>query len=111
MLHQVKALVKVGRVDDGEYRIGRLRALHAAENHVDGDLFFERVGAEPMRTRQIDELDRAVISLERTDVFFDRDARVVAGLLSQAGQAIEKGALARIRIADDRDAGRRMPAY
>jgi hypothetical protein len=42
---------------------------------------------------------------------FNGDARVVAGLLTQAGEAIEQRALARIRVAYDRDTGHRMVAY
>ena len=40
-LHQEQALVKVGRVEYGEDAVRRIRPSHAAEDHVDRDLFFE----------------------------------------------------------------------
>lgn len=55
-----------------------------------------------MRARQIDKFDDFVVGFEKTDVFLDRYAGVVANALFESGQAIEKRALARIGIADNR---------
>ena len=41
LLHQVQALVKVGRIDDRENGVRWLSTLHATEDHIDSDLFFE----------------------------------------------------------------------
>jgi hypothetical protein len=67
--------------------------------------------AETMRAGQVDELDDAVISPEGADMLFDGDARVITDALSQARQAIEQCAFARIGATDNRNAGSRLPAY
>ena len=59
---------------------------------------------------EIDEFVCRVIEPQGADVPFYRNAGVIAGLLAKTGQAIEQCALAGIRVADDRDAGRRMSA-
>ncbi len=68
------------------------------------------MGAEPMRTRQVDEFDRLIVGLESADMAFDSDARIIADSLPQARQAIEQCAFPRIRTANNRYAGIRLPA-
>ena len=55
-----------------------------------------------MRTWQVDEFDGFVFRLEQTDVALDRNARVVANVLLEPGQAIEQRAFARIGISNNR---------
>jgi hypothetical protein len=43
-----------------------------------------------------------VLRVGRADLLFDRDARVVADLLFQAGEGVEERAFAAVRIADQR---------
>ena len=111
LLYEVKPLVEIGRVDHREDGIGRLRAFHATEDDVDRDLFFEGMSAKPVSARQVDEFYRLVVRLQRANVFLDRDARVIADALPQAGKAIKECAFAGIGTTDNRDAGGRSPAY
>ena len=63
-----------------------------------------------MRARQVDELNDLVVNFEQSNMALDSYAGIVANALPQAGQTIEKCALARIRATDDRDAGICLPA-
>jgi hypothetical protein len=110
LLQQIQALVEVGAVEDGEYPVGRRGAVHVPENHVNGDLLLERMGAECVGAGQVDEFERPVVHLERADVALDRDTRVITDTLPQPGQAIEQCALAGIGVADNRYAGVCAPA-
>jgi hypothetical protein len=110
LLHKVKALVEIGRVNDGQNSIRRLSARHASENYVDRELFFERMCAESVRTGQVDEFDRLIVGLKQSDVALDGDTRVVAYALPQTRQSIEERAFSRIGCADNRDAGVGLPA-
>ena len=110
LLHKVQALVEVGRVNDGENRVGRLRAGHTSKNHIDGDLFFERVRTKSVCAWQVDKFDGTVLGFEQTHVTFDGYAWVIADALAQPGQSIEKGALAGVWATDNRNAGVGLPA-
>ncbi len=68
------------------------------------------MGAEPMRAWQVDEFYRLIVGLERADMTFDSDARIIADSLAQPRQAIEQCALPRIRTTNNRNAGIRLPA-
>ncbi len=68
------------------------------------------MGAEPMRAWQVDEFYRLIVGLERADMTFDSDARIIADSLPQPRQAIEQCAFPRIRTANNRNAGIRLPA-
>ena len=68
------------------------------------------MGAETMRARQVDELNDLTINFEQANVAFNRYAGIVANALSKTGQTIKKSTFARIRAANDRDAGIRLPA-
>ena len=111
MLHQVQALIKISRIDDGKNSVGRLRTFHATEYHIDRDLFFKGMCSEPMCARKIHELDGLVVGFQLANMAFNRDARIIADTLSEPCQAIKKSALARIWTTDNRNAGIRLPAY
>ena len=68
------------------------------------------MGAETVRARQVDELNDLTINFEQANVAFNRYAGIVANALSKTGQTIKKSTFARIRAANDRDAGIRLPA-
>jgi hypothetical protein len=74
-------------------------------------MFFERMCAQGVGAGQVDEFDRTVADLHRTDVTFHGYARIVTDALPEAGQSIEERAFARIRISDHRNAGVCAPAY
>ena len=105
-----KPLVEVCGVHDGKNAGRPLHVRDSAEHDVRGDSFFERVCAESKHAGQIDELKRTITNSGYADMFFDGDARVIAGLLPHAGQAIEKRTFAGVRITDDRDTCRRVSA-
>ena len=68
-----------------------------------GDRFLGAVGDQGIRSRQINQ--RVVRFLMPGDAFGQRDgfSRPVAGVLVHAGQLVEHGALADVRIAGQRD--------
>ena len=88
-MRQEQSLVKVGRVEHEDDPVGFFHALHAAEDHVDRDVFLQRVCAQGMGARKIDKLDCLVIDLEETDVPLNGHARVIADALLETGQTIE----------------------
>ena len=110
LLYKVQTLVQVGRIHHCENAIRRLRSRHPAKNHVDRNLFLKRMGTEPVRAWQVDEFDRLIVGLERADMTFDGDARIISDSLPQPRQAIEQCALPRIRTANNRNAGIRLAA-
>ncbi len=99
------------RVDDSDDAGRSLHPLDASQHDVGRDAFLEGVRAQGEHAGEIDELDDRVTELRVADVFFDGDAGIVTGPLTQAGQAIEEGALAGVRVADDCDGSRWMAAY
>jgi len=111
LLHQVQALIKISRIDDGKNSVGRLGTFHATEYHIDRDLFFKGVCGEPVRTGKIHEFDGLVVSFQLANMAFNRDARIIADALPEPCQAIKKSAFARIWTTDNRNAGIRLPAY
>ena len=58
-----------------------------------------------------DEFDDAIVGLQRPDMLFDGNARVIADTLPEASEAIEECAFARIGTTDNRYAGTWLPAY
>jgi hypothetical protein len=74
-------------------------------------MFFQRMGTETMCARKINQLNRLVVRLQRADVSFDGDARIVTDALSQARQTIKERTFSGIRTTDNRYAGVRLPAY
>ena len=94
LLDEKQALVEVCSVKHREYTVRRPGAFHAAEDHIDRNVLFQRMGAKGMRTGQVDEFDSFVFRLEQTDVALDGNARVVANVLLEPGQAIEQRAFA-----------------
>jgi hypothetical protein len=111
LLHQVQALVEMCGINDRDDPGRSLHIGHAPHDDVAGDAFLERMRAQCEHAGEIDQFECRVIEPQGADMLFDRNAGVVAGLLAKTGQAIEQRALAGIRVADDRDAGRGMPAY
>ena len=111
MLQEKQALVEVGCVEDSKNSIGGLRPLHASENNVNRDMFFERMRAERMRSRKIDKLRCRIVGLQETDMALYRYARVVTNALLESGKTIKKGALAGIGITDYHNARIRAFGY
>ena len=105
LLHQEQSLVEIRRIEHRENSVRLLRALHAPENHIDRDVFFERVCAQRVCAGQIDQLYCLVVNFQDADMLLDGNARIVADLLLETGQAIEQRTLAGVRIAHNRDAG------
>ena len=104
--HEVQVARQVGGVDAAHHQLGP-RGARQAEQAVDGDLLFpaarrERVGAGHVDDRRpCPRLGRGRASPLGQ---LDRDARVVADARLRAGQAVEQGGLAGVRVAGQRDA-------
>jgi len=75
-----------GDVEHAPHRLGVLR----------------RTRRQRISPGQIDDRNRmAVLRISGADLFFHGHARIVSDLLFQAGQRVEKRALAAVRIADE----------
>ena len=109
-MYQVEPLVKIGCINNGEDAVRRLRALHPTKDDVDSNLLFERMRTQAMSAWQIDQLHRLAIELQLADMPFDGYAWVITDALPQAGQSIEERTFSAIGVADNRNAGIRLPA-
>ena len=95
---EIKVTLKVGAVDDVQNGIGAL-----ADQVVPGYDFLQRVGRQRVNAGQVGD-DDIVMLLELAFLLLDRDARPVADELVGAGQSVEQGGLAAVRVARKGDA-------
>jgi hypothetical protein len=102
---QAQVHAQVGRVDDGDDRVGRRLAVAPALDHLERDLLVGRRRRQAVRAGQVDDRDRAaVLQPRQADLALDRHAGVVGDLLARAGEQVEEGGLAAVRVADQRHA-------
>ena len=103
LMNEVEVPLEICGVDDAEDAVGLRRVGPAAEEDVAGDRLVGRAGGERVGARKIDELDRlAVLRVGLAHLLLDRDARIVAHFLLQAGEGVEERALAAVWIAHER---------
>ena len=90
---QVEVALDVRRIHDVEDRVGLLADQIAARDDL-----LQRVGREGVNARQVldDDILRAA---QPAFLLFDRDARPVAHILVAAGEVVEHGGLAAVRVA------------
>ena len=106
--HEAQVHAQVGRVDDGDDRVGRRLAVAPALDHLERDLLVGRRRGQAVGAGQVDDRDRAaVLQPGQADLALDRHAGVVGDLLARAGEQVEEGGLAAVRVADQRDAPER----
>ncbi len=97
---------EVARVDDDDHGV-RLGVGAAAGEHVAHDARFRQIQAEPVETRQIDDVHDDVTADNRAaDAGARRRARKVRRLGARAAEPVEERGLAGVRIADQGDAQR-----
>ena len=90
---QVEVALDVGAVDDVQDGVGLL--LHKVST---GDNFFQRVGGQRVDAGQILN-DNVLVTLEFAFLFFHSNAGPVAHILVGAGQVVEQGRFAAVRVA------------
>ena len=96
--------VHVGRVQHQQHAVGLGHTGHLAGQHLHGNAGVLGIGGQRVDSGQVDE--REVVAADRlhaAGVVLDGDAGIVGDLLPHAGQAVEKGGLARVRGADERN--------
>jgi hypothetical protein len=94
---------RLGGVDAEDHDVGPALALEP-EHGLERDLLLGAARHERVGARDVDQVDRAAPGqLDPADPALDGDARVVADLGPAAGQRVEQGGLAAVRVAGDRD--------
>ena len=94
---EIQVPLDVGAVHDVEDGVGLLIHQIAAGHH-----FLQGVGGQGVNTGQVLD-DHILVALQLALFLFHRDAGPVAHVLVGAGQGIEQGGLAAVRIARQRD--------
>ena len=104
--HEAQVHAQVGRVDDGDDRVGRRLAVAPAVDHLERDLLVGRRRRQAVGAGQVDAPTRVrpFVQPRQADLALDRDAGVVGDLLARAGEQVEERRLAAVRVADQRDA-------
>jgi len=95
---QVEVPFEVGSVDDVDHEI-RLYF----EYEVSGDEFFDRVGGQAVGAGQVHDAYGDIAVSAGALPLLDGGAGIVGHLLACAGEVVEDGALAGVRVADERD--------
>ena len=86
--HQVR--VQIGRVEHQDDRIRTRRSRHVAVQNVDRNFLVFGLGNEAVDAGQIDQRDLFAVGVANVaGVMLDGDARKIADLLTQLGEAIE----------------------
>ena len=95
---QIEVSLEVRAVDDIEDGVRLL-----ADQIVPRDDLFEGVGGQGINARQVGD-GHAVVFFELAFLLFHRDARPVPHELVRAGEGVEQGRFAAVRVARKRDA-------
>ena len=95
---EVKVTLKVRAVDDVQNGIGA-----RADEVISRYDFLQRVGGQRINARKVGD-DDTVMTFELAFLLLDRDARPVADELVGAGQSVEQGGFAAVRVARKGDA-------
>ena len=97
-----EVVVEVRCVEDDDQRVGLALALLPAQQDVARDRFVGARRIEAVGAGEVDHFDRpAVGQRQAAGIPLDRDARIIADLLTRAGQRVEQRALAGIGVAGD----------
>ena len=94
---EIEVALQVRAVDDVQNGVGAL-----ADQVVSRDHLLQRVGGQGIDARQVRDR-HIVVLLEPAFLFFHRDAGPVADELVGAGQGVEQGGFAAVRVACQRD--------
>ncbi len=97
---QVQVAIEVGGIDDGDNDVGPAFLLLLAQDHIDGNHFVGAARRQAVGAGQIEQVEGLAGTGHLPFLGLDGDAGVVADVLVQAGQGVEKGCLACIGIAD-----------
>ncbi len=95
---EVKVALEVRAVDDVQNGIGA-----RADEVISRYDFLQRVGGQRINARKVGD-DDTVMTFELAFLLLDRDARPVADELVGAGQSVEQGGFAAVRVARKGDA-------
>ena len=97
---------QIGGINDANHGVRLGFAVEMTREEVERHAFIGRGGSQAVGAGEVDQGEGAAATDPEAGFFFDRDSRVVADFLTRAGQAIEKGCFARVRITDQREADR-----
>ena len=104
--HQAQIAAQIGCVEHADDQVRALFAAGTTGQYIAGDSLIGRAGMQAVGAWQIEQAQRLACSAEQTPFLaFDGHAGVVGDLLVAAGQAIEKGGLAAVRVAHQRHQG------
>ena len=98
----VEVALQIRGVHDHDHQRRRGHVGEPVEEDVARDFLIERLGAEAVSARQVEDGD-ALRALERAFLALDGDACVVADLRAQAGERVEERGLPAVRVARQRD--------
>ena len=90
----------MGYIEHQQNRIRARQAVHSAGQHVHSDAFIVGIRRQAVHAGQIDDSDLVSAASQHTHALLNRHARVIADLLTKAGQTIEERRLPGIGWAD-----------
>ena len=90
----------MGYIQHQQNRIRARQAVHSTGQHVDSDTFIVGIGGQAVHAGQVDDSDLVSSASQHTHALLNRHARVIADLLTKAGQTIEERRLPGIGWAD-----------
>jgi hypothetical protein len=102
---EVEIPFEIRGIDDDDHQVGRRDFIESLEENVPRDLFIERLWAEAVGAGQIEHtrLEMWRHPTQQAFLTFDGDTGVVADLGAKAGQGIEEGRFATVRVAGEHD--------
>ena len=102
--YQVEVAGEIAGVNNGDNGVGRSYTLLAAIEDVDGNSLIHRLRRQAVDSGQIEDLHRlSTAQRHATLETVHRHASVVADLLTQTGERVEKGGFSGIGVADQRN--------
>src|SRR5262249_37708184 len=97
---QVEVAFQVGRIDDGQDDVRPPLPFDVTEQQVHGYHLVRAPRGQAVGPGQVDDAELDVAETGGPVLHLDRDARIVADVLAQSSESIEKGGLARVWVPD-----------
>lgn len=89
---------QVGCIDDAHDHVGSRLVLDVPEKMIDGDHFVGTSRSETVRSRKVDDLKLGLTVSRGPFLFLDRDARIVADVLTKSRQGVEERGFPSVRV-------------
>ena len=100
--NEVEIALQVGGIEDTEQALGSRGVLPQVQQHITGDQLVGGMGSQAIAPGKVEEFDPfPVLADELARILLNGDPGIVADFLPEAGEGIEEGGLARIRVAHD----------